>query len=285
MAEYILENDELRVKISSAGAELRSVVDKRSGVEKMWQADPAFWGRTSPVLFPLVGQYRDGVSRFDGKEYHMGQHGFARDREFTLLETDGTLCRFILRADAATKEKYPFDFELVIGYRLTGRTLTVSWEVKNTDARKMYFSIGAHPAFNCGMEGYRLRFDTKEPLTVGVLRGGVYTDEKKHLPLDESGAMAITPALFDDDALIIENDQAHSCAIIDPQGECVVQVTFDAPLFGIWSPVGKCAPFVCIEPWYGRSDRFDFDQQLEKREWGNSLEAGETFHAGYQMNF
>lgn len=282
---YTLENEYLKVSAAAKGAELTSVILKESGRECLWQADPAYWARSAPVLFPLVGAYRDNTSFYDGKAYHMGQHGFARDSMFEpVSQTEDTLV-FAMTENEATLEKYPFAFEFLIGYRLTGRSIEVTWTVKSREKdRPIYFSIGAHPAFNCGMSGYRLGFESDEPLTVGILEKGVLTERTKTLA-PENGTYPITPELFDEDALVLENGQVHEVRILDPDGGLVAAVKADAPVFGIWSPVGKKAPFVCLEPWYGRADRADFNQRLEEREWGNTLLPGEIFEKSYLITF
>jgi len=282
MKTYTLDNAQVSLQIAADGAEIKSLRDKNTGYEYMWGADPEFWGRTSPILFPVVGSYKDKTSYYGGKTYTMGQHGFARDMEFELESLIGHEIWFILKSNEDTLTKYPFRFELRVGYKLEGRSVTVMWNVKNVDNKTMYFSIGAHPAFNCSLHDCRLRFDTSENLISGILRDGVLSSEEKVIPLCDN-EVELSPEMFDDDALIIENDQAHDVSIIDGQGKKIVEVVFDAPLFGIWSPVGKNAPFVCIEPWYGRADRADFNQNLEEREWGNVLEAGRSFEKSYKI--
>jgi galactose mutarotase-like enzyme len=282
MKTYTLDNAQVSLQIAADGAEIKSLRDKNTGYEYMWGADPEFWGRTSPILFPVVGSYKDKTSYYGGKTYTMGQHGFARDMEFELESLIGHEIWFILKSNEDTLTKYPFRFELRVGYKLEGRSVTVMWNVKNVDNKTMYFSIGAHPAFNCSLHDCRLKFDTSENLISGILRDGVLSSEEKVIPLCDN-EVELSPEMFDDDALIIENDQAHDVSIIDGQGKKIVEVVFDAPLFGIWSPVGKNAPFVCIEPWYGRADRADFNQNLEEREWGNVLEAGRSFEKSYKI--
>ncbi len=282
MKTYTLDNAQVSLQIAADGAEIKSLRDKNTGYEYMWGADPEFWGRTSPILFPVVGSYKDKTSYYGGKTYTMGQHGFARDMEFELESLIGHEIWFILKSNEDTLTKYPFRFELRVGYKLEGRSVTVMWNVKNVDNKTMYFSIGAHPAFNCSLHDCKLKFDTSENLISGILRDGVLSSEEKVIPLCDN-EVELSPEMFDDDALIIENDQAHDVSIIDGQGKKIVEVVFDAPLFGIWSPVGKNAPFVCIEPWYGRADRDDFNQNLEEREWGNVLEAGRSFEKSYKI--
>ena len=289
MEKFQIRNESLTLEIDAHGAEMKSLTDNRTGQEYLWCGDAAYWGRTSPILFPLVGNYREKQSCFDGKWYSLSQHGFARDMDFELVSEKGDEIWFALEDSPETLEKYPFGFRLELGYRLQGRAVEVLWKVTNKNDREMYFSIGGHPAFNCPLrEGekqtdYRIGFDTCEPLTASVLdENGTVSERTKVLELTD-GMLQITDSLFDEDALIVEHDQAHKVALYTPEGEKYLEVKFEAPLFGIWSPAGKHAPFVCIEPWYGRSDRADFGQKLEEREWGNVLKAGEIFTAVYQI--
>ena len=289
MERFQIRNESLTLEIDAHGAEMKSLIDNCSGQEYLWCGDAAYWGRTSPVLFPLVGNYREKQSCFDGKWYSLSQHGFARDMDFELVSEKGDEIWFALEDSPETLEKYPFGFRLELGYRLQGRAVEVLWKVTNKNDREMYFSIGGHPAFNCPLRAgekqtdYRIGFDTCEPLTASVLdENGTVSERTKVLELTD-GMLQITDSLFDEDALIVEHDQAHKVALYTPEGEKYLEVKFEAPLFGIWSPAGKHAPFVCIEPWYGRSDRADFGQKLEEREWGNVLKAGEIFTAAYQI--
>ena len=145
--QYTIENDKMKCTIDSHGAELRSIVKKADGREVMWNADPAFWNRTSPVLFPFVGGVKDKKYRYAGSEYTIGQHGFARDMEFTLESKATDEIWFVLIENEESLSKYPFKFMLRIGYVLNGSELSVNWEVTNTNDSDMYFAIGAHPAF------------------------------------------------------------------------------------------------------------------------------------------
>ena len=219
----------------------------------------------------------------------MSQHGFARDMEFTLESQNKEEIWFELKENEETLKKYPFAFRLHLGYRLNGRSVEVFWKVENPNEKKMCFSIGGHPAFNCPLKAeekqsdYQLSFDTDKTLVCSILgETGLLTARKKEFELTNH-KMRIVEDLFDEDALIIEENQAKRVGLVNPQGETYLEVEFDAPLFGIWSPAKKSAPFVCIEPWYGRSDKEDFSKKLEEREWGNELEAGEVFEKSYQI--
>ena len=211
---YILENDTLRVEIESFGAEIKSVKRKADGREYMWCGDPKYWGRTSPVLFPFVGAPKNKEYRYEGRTYSMGQHGFARDMEFTLEAQEGKSIWFVLSSTEETYAKYPFRFRLHIGYTLDENEVSVHWKVDNTDEKPMYFSIGAHPAFLCPINGeqdktgYRLRFGN---LTERLHHHGntpdgmaVMTDEELEL---EDGEAVITPGFFDKCTYMVEGAQ------------------------------------------------------------------------------
>lgn len=291
--KHILENEYLHVEIESFGAELKSVKDKNTSQEYMWQADPTFWGRTSPVLFPFVGRVRDNSYSYKGKTYSMGQHGFARDMEHKLISKTNTSIYFELQDTEDTRQNYPFSFTLNIGYELVKNEVKVLWEVTNPSTEEtLHFSIGAHPAFNCPIHGedskagYKMYFGGVEeirhhgnhPVT------GLSIDEDLVLPL-ENHCATITPEFFDRCTYIIEGNQTQEVGIVDPEGKRILTTLFDMPLFALWSPEGKNAPFICIEPWFGRCDSVDFEGELDERAFNNALEPGKSFHTFYTIRF
>lgn len=287
--QSVLENNVLKVTVNHFGAELSGIVKKESGVEYMWNADGRFWKRSSPVLFPIVGSLKNKEFLYEGKAYPMGQHGFARDMEFSLVSNTGTECWFSLSSDETTVQKYPFAFTLEIGYVLEENTLKVLWKVVNEDDRQMYFSIGGHPAFMCPLDGegkqtdYFIAFDTDKDLTYSKLSENGLVYKRDNVLATNGGKMQVTEHLFDEDALVVEGGQAKKVSLCKPDGSPYLTVEFDAPLFGLWSPAKKNAPFICIEPWYGRCDAEEFGGTLEEREYGNVLEPGEEFAAEYRI--
>lgn len=288
--EIKLENDSLEVTINSFGAELSSITGKETGTQYLWDADEKFWKRSAPVLFPFVGSLKDKKYTVDGKEYPMGQHGFARDMEFSVVSETKDEAWFELRSNADTLAKFPFEFALKIGYKLDGNDIKVTWHVENPGDKELLFSIGGHPAFMCPVtedgkqSDYYLKFDADKALTYGLLSSDGLLDRDDYLlGVDINGYCPIDEHMFDKDALIIEHFQASKISLCTPDKKPYLTVSFDAPLFGLWSPAGKGAPFVCIEPWYGRCDRADFSGELKDREYGNVLAAGATFEKSYTI--
>jgi len=294
MQIYTLKNDELIVKIKGTGAELTSIRDVKTDKEYLWSGDRQYWGRQSPILFPVVGNVKNKEYKWRGETYSMGQHGFARDLEFAVTDAKADEIRFVLEADEQTRVNYPFSFTLHIGYKLENRKVTVFWKVENKEEELLPFSIGGHPAFMCPMEeGGRqtdcyILTDAKDRLISGKINmdtGLLIRDIRKEILLDADGAFPITEHLFDEDALVIENRQVRTLSLAGADKKPYVTMRFDMPLCGIWSPAKKNAPFICLEPWCGRCDAEDFDGELDEREYGTVLHKNEVFESSYEMIF
>lgn len=290
MAVYELKNENVSIRINSHGAELKSLKRLSTGTEYMWKADPAFWGRTSPVLFPFVGGVNNKEYRTKGQTYPMAQHGFARDMEFELLSETEDEIWFVLNSNEETLKKYPYAFTLKLGYRLLAAGVEVCWQVENPGEEELPFSIGGHPAFNCPIEegkkqtDYVIKFDKDDKvISTRLSSNGLATDVQDIYELN-NGVLPVTESLFDKDALVIEHDQAGQVALCDKEGHAYLTVTMESPLFGVWSPPKKNAPFICIEPWYGRCDREGFSGDLKEREWGNLIAPGQVWKASYQVS-
>lgn len=275
---YYLENDVLKIEIDTHGAELSSIYNKKENKEMLWQGDPKYWGRRSPVLFPVVGKYRGCKTTYNGKEYTLGQHGFARDSEFKLVEQTETRLAFELTSNEGTLTKYPFEFRLVCSFELQNDRIIVGWKVENIDNKTIYFSIGAHPAFYC-KKGETLLTMNGENIKYNLLNSeGLYTSPK----YDVNSSFVLHDEIFDNDALVIEKSGVTEVSLSDNDKKYLT-VNFDAEVFGIWAPAKKNAPFVCIEPWFGRCDAEDFEGDITEREWSNSLEIGEKWYKEYEI--
>ena len=287
---HTLKNDVLAIRVKEHGAELASI--KKGSEEYLWQADPAFWGRHSPVLFPIVGSVWDKKYRVDGKEFELGQHGFARDMDFTLVEKKDTEIRFRLESDEETLTRYPWPFILEIGYRLEGNTVAVIWKVTNPGTEDMYFQIGAHPAFyypdydpQTEERGF-LSFDRNEGLEcIRIKEKGCVDAEKKYpLEVPENGLFPLTKTTFDAiDTIMLQDSQIGRVTLHKPDRTPWLSLTFGAPVVGIWSPPTRNAPFICLEPWYGRCDRADYEGDYRDKDWINRLAPGETFESVYTI--
>ena len=285
MEQIRLENEQIEVTVNIHGAELRSLKSKADGQEYLWNADAKYWGRTSPVLFPFVGGVKNKVYRHEGKEYPMNQHGFARDSEFEVVEKSKNAITMKLTYSQETLKKYPFKFNLYIRHIIEDDILSTEWHVENADDKDMYFS--GHPAFVCGENacGAKLVFGTdKDILEYSLLSNDGLLEDKCYVMKLENKAVTITQDFFDKDAYIVENSTIKRVSLVKDD-KTIVTVEFDTPVFGLWSPVGKGVPFVCIEPWNGRTDRADFDGDLTKREWSNKLAPGKEFVSGYKVRF
>ncbi|ECQ0679571.1 aldose 1-epimerase family protein [Listeria monocytogenes] len=284
-----LENEVLLVEMKTAGAELTRIFHKDTGLEYLCNADSKFWGRHSPVLFPTVGRLVEDTYLVDGKPYHLGQHGFARDRDFQVVEQTEKSVRFELDADEDSLAVYPYKFKLSIIYTIEKNTVAVSYEVENTDNKRIYFSIGAHPAFNLPLtdgttfEDYYLDFGTEENLETLCLEGPYRSGEIKKVVDEAARYLPLNYDLFKNDALIFEALKQKEMTIKSDKTPHFVKVSFpEFPFVGVWTAKAG-TPFLCIEPWYGIADGAGESVELRDKAGIEHLEPEAVFASEYEI--
>ncbi|CUM00013.1 TPA: aldose 1-epimerase family protein [Listeria monocytogenes] len=284
-----LENEVLLVEMKTAGAELTRIFHKDTGLEYLWNADSKFWGRHSPVLFPTVGRLVEDTYLVDGKPYHLGQHGFARDRDFQVIEQTEKSVRFELDADEDSLAVYPYKFKLSIIYTIEKNTVAVSYEVENTDNKRIYFSIGAHPAFNLPLtdgttfEDYYLDFGTEENLETLCLEGPYRSGEIKKVVDKPAQYLPLSYDLFKNDALIFEALKQKEMTIKSDKTPHFVKVSFpEFPFVGVWT-AKPGTPFLCIEPWYGIADGAGESVEMRDKAGIEHLEPEAVFASEYEI--
>lgn len=274
-------------EINNHGAELQSLCC--NGKEYLWQGDPQYWGRRAPILFPIVGRLSGDNLRIEGKTYTLKQHGFARDSEFKPC-ADGYMM------ERSAHPNYPYDFDLFAKYESEGNTLSCKWTVVNRGNNDMHFQIGAHPAFNLPdyntedkVHGYLQCFDSKGevviPLITNHLDNGLrYGYGTPKTLFNDNAVMAITNESFKDDAILIEGGQVASVTLFDKQGRNVLTVSCpQAEAFGLWAPSKSGCPFICIEPWCGIADRYDFEGDISERQYNHRLAPKESYAFNYSI--
>lgn len=272
---YTIENDYLTAQIDDMGAQLHSMKSKEDEKEYIWQGNPAIWYGQAPVLFPVIGQLLDDKFRYDGAEYPMAKHGFARKTPFEAADVEGARAVFLLKSSDTTKAMFPFDFELEVCFELVGRALKVTHTVTNTDDKTMYFSLGAHPGFNCEIGDYLEFEESEEGAEVEKIdKENIIIGRKFSVDLVDGNKLYLTPDLFNDDALIF-SDLNSSVVTLHGQDRTVRFDFGDAPFLGVWAKPN--APYVCLEPWYGvNDDRIRYGDISQKRGI-QSLEPDESF--------
>lgn len=285
-----LENNNLIIESKISGAELTRIYSKKFNKEILWKGDPNFWGRHSPILFPIVGRLKDNETIIEDKLYNMSQHGFARDMEFKIVDNNNKSITYKLVSSENTKSYYPYSFELIIKYTLLDNGVNINWIVNNIDSKDIYFSIGAHPAFNIelnensDLSNYYLEFITKDNVS-NIYLDGPYSS--KIVSVNSLNTIYLSPELFENDALIYTN--VDGINVKSKKENHYINVSFNSfPLVGIWSPYYKdtnsIAPFICVEPWYGLADNVNSDKIYKNKNYINKLSIGESFNVSYSIN-
>ena len=276
-----ISNSILKASINHAGAELFSIKDKQDN-EYIWEGNPDFWGKHSPVLFPIVGTLKNNTYKINRKEYHLPRHGFARDMEFSLIEKTENKAIFSLKSSEETLEKYPFEFELQLIYTLKESALELEYKVINYGKEKMPFSIGAHPAIALpnNFEDYAFQFEKEENLKYYLLENDLISSKTKVLET-KNNLVALNYELFKNDALIFKTLESKSLTIWNNSKPYVKVDYKDFPSLGIWTK--ENAPFICIEPWLGYSDTEENTGDLHKKEGILTLDTNKDFSAKFSI--
>ncbi len=284
-----IENGEVLVRIVEKGAELQSIFGKFNQLEYLWNGDPAWWAKRSPVLFPIIGTLRHDSYIYKGNNYTMGRHGFAREMNFAVQNKQQESIQFVLKDNDFTWTVYPFSFEFTITYSLEGRNLKVGYKVLNPGQGKMYFSVGGHPAFrlplvqNTKYEDYRLEFNEEETKPRWpISKEGLI--EKTSVPLlVQTDVLALSKELFAKDALVLKFPTSSAVSLRSDKTLHGLDFYFDGfPYLGLWAAPN--ADFLCIEPWCGIADPVDSDQQLTHKEGIISLAPGEEFERSWAVS-
>lgn len=275
-----ISNQQLSAGIHPQGAELFSL--KKADKEYMWEGNPEFWGKHSPVLFPIVGTLKNNTHFVNGKEYTMTRHGFARDNAFTVKELHADSVTFTLTSNKETKKQYPYNFELNLTYTLKDTVLHLEYTVKNTGNTNLPFSIGAHPAFALpgAFNNYSLEFEKEELLEITPLKNDLLTDHSLVI-VTSNKELPLLYSLFENDALIFKALQSKSITI-KHQDKNYLKVSFsDFPHLGIWTK--QDAPFLCIEPWQGYSDSLEASGNLFDKEGIIILKPQTVYSASFNI--
>jgi galactose mutarotase-like enzyme len=275
-----ISNSKISATISDKGAELISL-KASNGREYIWEGNPQYWAKHSPILFPIVGTLKNDSFNYDGNKYQLPRHGFARDMVFDLIRKTGTEAVFSLQSSEETRKLYPFDFELQIIYTLSDTELDITYKIFNKGSKIMYYSIGGHPAFALPKQfkDYSLDFETNDTLVSYQLENDLLSDKTIKIGLDKK-RLPLTYSLFEKDALIFKDMPSKQIRLLE-NSLPILNFRFKKfPNFGIWTKMN--APFICLEPWVGYSDMLNATGNISEKEGIQALESNS--HTAYNFS-
>ncbi|MCR5153709.1 MAG: aldose 1-epimerase family protein [Lachnospiraceae bacterium] len=283
-----LENNRLIAEIAERGSELVRIYDKTKEREMLWNGNPDIWPKHSPLLFPMVGRSYNNTYKHKGRNYEMLNHGFAWTSAFSFTKKEDTFAEAVLTDSEETLKNYPFNFKLTVGHKLEDNRIVITWKVENTGKDTMYYNIGAHPAFvtqpGIKTSDMYVSFPGKNSLHYLFTNresGCALTQTVYEMPLKD-GSIRITPSFWDNDAYIFEHQDINELGLLDENKAPYVTVKCNGfPFCGVWTKPG--APFVCLEPWYGRCNDDRFEGELKDKFGILSLQPGEKKDYSYTI--
>lgn len=286
---HFIQNDHCKVGVESMGAELQHFIRKKEQLEFIWVADPAIWPNHAPNLFPIVGELPDNQYTFNGKTYKMQRHGFARKKEFELVDQERDKLVFELKHDQETLEQYPFEFTLLVAYKLKSTRLEVTYLVSNESDEAMYFSIGGHPGFNVPFypdeqyTDYYIEFEKKETLSRHLLNDqGLQSGDTERV-LEDEQRLQLQHSYFDKDALVFKGLNSEKVTLMSRSHPIKLELAFEGfPYLGIWAKPGP-SPYVCIEPWCGIAGREGESGELKDKEGIQHIGPKQSFERTFSI--
>lgn len=286
---HFIQNDHYKVGVESIGAELQHFIRKKEELEFIWVADPAIWASHAPNLFPIVGELQDFQFEHDGKVYKMQRHGFARKKEFALVDQERDKLVFELKHDKETLSQYPFKFTLLIAYKLEGNKLEITYLVRSENEEAMYFSLGGHPGFNVPFypdeqyTDYYIEFEKEETLSRHLLNDNGLLNGDTERVLENESILPLKHSYFDKDALVFKNMNSERLTLASRNHPVKLEVAFSGfPYLGIWAKPGP-SPYVCIEPWCGIASRAGGSGKLKDKEGIQELAPKQSFERTFTI--
>lgn len=289
MPNYTIQNQYLKVGVASKGAELQEIYSLTTNLHYLWSGDANFWGKKSPILFPIVGGLKNNEYTYKGQTYKLTRHGFARDMEFELVQQDEHSLVLKLSHSNETLKLYPFKFDLLVNYTVEKNTIRCTYNVINTDENEdMLFSIGAHPAFHVPLlcttkfGDWHLQFSQQENAPIYPLTNEGLIKQNAIPFLQNAQHLSLKKELFYTDALVFKQLKSNEIKLQSEIAENGFTFRFSQfPYFGIWA--AKDAPFVCLEPWCGIADNEHTSGKLEEKEGIISLAASKIFSQFWEV--
>ena len=280
---HTIENEMLICTIESNGAEIRSLKNKATGEEYIWQINESVWGSSSPVLFPAIGKIKEDKVTFNGQEYAMPKHGIVRNSDSLIFEYHGhSSCSFTLTSSAETLKQYPFKFSFSVVFTLLANRLSMTYEVENTDSVAMHFACGGHTAYACPLSqttklsDYVIEFPRQLELNPIKLAASGLLSYNKHKIENNDGILPLSDTLFNEDALVFSDIKCDWIRLRKRNTDKGIVVRFkDYPNLALWAKPG--ADYVCIEPWLGLPDREDESIDLAQKSTYKTIESGAKF--------
>jgi galactose mutarotase-like enzyme len=280
---HIIENEKLICTIESSGAEIRSLKNKATGEEYIWQIDKSIWGSSSPILFPVIGKIKEDKVIYDGKEYAMPKHGIIRNNELLSFKTYSiSKCSFTLNNSEETLLQYPFKFSFSVDFTLIGNRLIMTYNVENRDAAPIQFACGGHTAYACPLSDniklsdYVIEFPSPLPLASSTLGASGLLSLHKRKIASTGGILPLSDTLFNEDALIFPNIACDWVRLRKKKEKKGIIVRFkDYPHLALWSK--PSADYICIEPWLGLPDQEDESLDIMQKKTYKTMEPDTKF--------
>jgi galactose mutarotase-like enzyme len=201
----------------------------------------------NPVLFPSPGPLANDRFTWGGRSGSMKQHGFARNRPWTVTSSSDRSLSLELISDEATRGQFPWDFRVLHSYSLSGRCLRVAQWVENNSNSPMPFAFGFHPYFF-------VRDADKSQTKIETSATRAFDNVTKK-EIDVGGPIDLTQKEVD--LHLFDHGKTEAVLDLADGAYIIVRASPEYHRWVIWTLAGK--DFVCLEPWTAGADALNQD--------------------------
>ena len=279
---YKIHNDNFVLEVDSHGAEACSLV--YNGL-KILRTKDEVWGRSAPLLFPIVGCLKDNYTIINNKKYNLTKHGFLRDHEFKLHSISDNKITLVDKYNESSLMMYPYKYEAYVTYELFDNNVKTTIKIKNIDNVSYKYNIGGHPGFNCPLykdekfSDYRIVFSKEESFSTPSYYDGLWDFNNPAYTFSNVKEIKLDYKYFKPDAFVIKNIKSREVYLLNKEnkGICFKFNGFNTLAF--WTkPENK---YLCYEPWSGYDDLVNSNHNFLEKDDLIEIKPGEEKEVSY----
>ncbi len=227
-----------------------------------------------PLLFPITGrlsrQGEMGKYLHQGNLFELGIHGFLHTQTFEILSQDSQSLSLKLKNNLDTFKNYPFEFEIILNFKLLKNGLEINQIYKNLGVNPMPFYAGFHPYFYISRDrsGAKLNFKAIKSFQYNELLTEVIGEQAcLDMPIDLAN-----PSYNERLSLLGSDPKDKTVRLKFKDGSELIQAS-DFEYLQLYTDFQK--EFICLEPWMSHPNSFNSLLAVK------IIQAGESWKSRY----
>lgn len=225
-----------------------------------------------PLLFPITGrlsrQGEMGKYLYRGKLFELGIHGFLHTQKFEIESQGEDFLNLKLKNNSETLKNYPFEFEIILKFKLLKNGLEIEQIYKNLGLDPMPFYAGFHPYFYISRDrvGAELNFKAVKSFKYNEQLTEVIGEQDcLKMPID------LADPSYNERLSLLGADKADKTVKLKFKDGAVLTQISDFDYFQLYTDFQK--EFICLEPWMSHPNSFNSLLAVKVLSSGESIES------------